>query len=175
MELQAAIDLINTPLLDTSNPQIWADLGCGDGTFTTALASLLAPESVIHAVDKNRRALRQLPAVFSEVNIQPRQANFVVDALPFYHLDGIIMANSLHYVARQAVFVSQIRKLLKPDGSLLVVEYDTKASNLWVPYHLAFDQLADLFLPAGFSTIQKLGTRNSIYRRGEIYAAWIGL
>ncbi len=175
MELQAAIDLIKTPLLDTPNPQIWADLGCGDGTFTTALASLLAPESVIHAVDKNRRALRQLPAVFSEVSILPWQANFVVDALPFHNLDGLMMANSLHYVARQVVFVSQIRKLLKPDGGLLLVEYDTRASNLWVPYPLAFDRLADLFLPAGFTTIQKLNMRNSIYGRGEIYAAWIGL
>jgi ubiquinone/menaquinone biosynthesis C-methylase UbiE len=175
MELQAAIDLINNPFLETESPQIWADLGCGDGTFTTALASLLAPESTIHAVDKNRRALRQLPTVFSDVTIQPLQANFVVDALPFNNLDGIMMANSLHYVARQAIFVSQIRKLLKPDGGLLLVEYDTKTSNLWVPYPLAFDRLADLFLPAGFTKIQKLNTRNSIYRRGEIYAAWIGL
>lgn len=175
MELQAAIDLIQNPFITTESPQIWADLGCGDGTFTTALASLLAPDSVIHAVDKNRRALRQLPAVFSEVTIQPLQANFVVDSHPFNNLDGIIMANSLHYVARQARFLSQIRQLLKPNGGLLLVEYDSRRSNLWVPYPLPFDQLADMFLPAGFSTIQKLGTRNSIYGRGEIYAAWIGM
>jgi trans-aconitate methyltransferase len=66
MELQAAIDLIQNTFITTETPQIWADLGCGDGTFTTALASLLAPDSVIHAVDKNRRALRQLPIVFQK-------------------------------------------------------------------------------------------------------------
>ena len=38
-----AIRLLATPHLDARTPQTWADLGCGDGVFTRARASLLAP------------------------------------------------------------------------------------------------------------------------------------
>jgi precorrin-6B methylase 2 len=43
-------------------PQTWADLGCGAGAFTLALASLLPAGSTIHAMDRDRAALAQLPA-----------------------------------------------------------------------------------------------------------------
>jgi trans-aconitate methyltransferase len=42
---------------DTPAPSTWADLGCGDGTFTRALAERLAQGSTIHAVDRNRGAV----------------------------------------------------------------------------------------------------------------------
>jgi ubiquinone/menaquinone biosynthesis C-methylase UbiE len=31
----------------------WADLGCGDGTFTLALAAILPRGSIIHAMDRD--------------------------------------------------------------------------------------------------------------------------
>lgn len=37
--------------------QLWADLGCGSGTFTRALASLLPVGSKVLAVDKERQDL----------------------------------------------------------------------------------------------------------------------
>jgi len=38
----------------------WADLGCGDGVFTRALAELIGPNGRIYAVDKDPRALSKL-------------------------------------------------------------------------------------------------------------------
>jgi ubiquinone/menaquinone biosynthesis C-methylase UbiE len=34
---------------------VWADVGCGDGIFTTALYSLIQPGGEIYAVDKSHR------------------------------------------------------------------------------------------------------------------------
>ena len=48
-------------------PTSWADLGCGDGTFTLALAELLADGSVIHAVDLDASALSAIPSRVEQV------------------------------------------------------------------------------------------------------------
>ena len=57
-----AVGLISSGRLTNSpGPATWADLGCGDGTFTLALASLLPAGSTIYAVDQDAAALRALP------------------------------------------------------------------------------------------------------------------
>ena len=38
---------------------VWADFGSGSGAFTLALADLIGSTGQIHAIDKDRRALRR--------------------------------------------------------------------------------------------------------------------
>ena len=40
----------------------WADLGAGAGAFTLALADLIGPHGLIHAIDRDRGALAELRA-----------------------------------------------------------------------------------------------------------------
>src|SRR6185295_11433175 len=79
-------------------PQLWLDLGCGTGLFTFALAGNLPPGSKIIAIDKDEKALRKIPATVNDVVIQTRVADFVYDALDMKEVNGILIANSLHYV-----------------------------------------------------------------------------
>jgi ubiquinone/menaquinone biosynthesis C-methylase UbiE len=51
MTQRDAIALIDHPILRAAPPTHWADLGCGSGTFTLALATLLPPGSTIEAID----------------------------------------------------------------------------------------------------------------------------
>lgn len=51
MKRQEAVNLIEKAIQYSDKPQIWADLGCGDGTFTHALAHLLPNGSHIYAID----------------------------------------------------------------------------------------------------------------------------
>jgi hypothetical protein len=55
MRLRDAIDMLADSGVGALVPTIWADLGCGDGTFTLALADLLAPGSMIHAMISTAR------------------------------------------------------------------------------------------------------------------------
>src|SRR5689334_1151438 len=104
MLIEDATAMLSGSALDALGAMTWADLGCGDGTFTVALAAVLAPGSVIHAIDRSRAALERIPSRHHGVQIHTHAGDFI-DAWPFGSVDGILMANSLHYVANQDAFV----------------------------------------------------------------------
>ena len=164
MELSEAIQFIQcSPLLHAGISR-WADLGSGSGLYARALSHYLPEGSTIYAVDK------QLPARKIK-GIQWLELDFVTDHLPFDPLDGILMANALHYVKDKPTFVQKTSGCLKPDGQFIVIEYDIERPvPVWVPYPLPFRALATLF---PHKKIQKLGERPSVYGQGNMYAALI--
>jgi SAM-dependent methyltransferase len=173
MDLQHAIELIRSDRLITDKASTWADLGCGTGLFTRALAHFLAPGSLIYAVDARKSALSKLEPPTNSVKIEKLKADFVKEELPFQDLDGILMANALHFVRDQEGFVALAGKWLQPNGCFLLVEYNTDKANPWVPYPLSFATLQKLFEALGYGEIEKLGERPSIYHRASIYAALV--
>jgi trans-aconitate methyltransferase len=161
--------LIAHPSLSQGGAQIWADLGCGRGTFTVALASLLPDGSTIHAVDTDRGALHALPRTSHGVTIVPHVADFATDEWPRRGLDGVLMANALHYVRDQDAFISRlVAGMLEP--RLIIVEYETDIGNPWVPFPLSRQTAARRLADAGLSTLSDLGTRPSLVRRAPLYA-----
>lgn len=168
MRHRDAVALIAGAGFDGS-PAVWVDLGSGEGTFTHALASLLAPGSVVHAIDTDASALAGLRAS-SPVRIVPHALDFVSVPWPVDVVDGILMANSLHYVRDQRGFLALCASRLSPRGRFLVVEYDTTTASPWVPYPVPRGGLAGLFASVGFS-VGFLGSRRSVFRRAELYAA----
>jgi methylase of polypeptide subunit release factors len=70
VKISEATALIHTPLIEWARPQSGCDLGCGSGTFTTALAQLLAPGSMIRAVDLDPRALECVPDHYDRIEIR---------------------------------------------------------------------------------------------------------
>jgi ubiquinone/menaquinone biosynthesis C-methylase UbiE len=169
MTIDQAAELIAHSRIDGTT---WADLGCGDGTFTLALATLLPDRSVIHAMDRDGSALRRIPSSYSGTSIVTHQGDFTRLPLPFGHLDGVLMANALHYVADQHAFLRACDSLVSRKR-FLVVEYDTRQANPWVPYPIGQSALARLFRSAGYERIEVIGERPSVYNRAPLYAALI--
>ena len=56
MKVSDATTLIKSGIPDKIKNTIWADLGCGSGIFTNALASLMGDGGKIYAVDKENQA-----------------------------------------------------------------------------------------------------------------------
>lgn len=131
-------------LLQGGVPQpdgVWADLGSGSGAFTLALAELIGSTGTIHSVDRDAAALREqarvMRARFPGVTVQYITADFTrpLDLPP---LDGIVMANALHFVRYKDDVLRQIRSYLKPGGRFILVEYNADQGNTWVPYPLSY-------------------------------------
>lgn len=85
--------------------------------------------------------------------------------------DGLLMANSLHYVSDQKIFINRLKNSLKSFGRILLVEYDTDAANPWVPYPVSFKSLQALARNTGFDSAFKIGQEPSLLNRSNIYSA----
>lgn len=118
---------------------VWADVGCGDGVFTYLLLDLLQPGSEVYAVDKSQSTLQRLQQNLAGSvpadKLHPILADFT-RSLSLPPLDGMLLANSLHFVCHKAPLLKQLISFLKPAGRMIVIEYNTNQGNSAVPYPL---------------------------------------
>jgi ubiquinone/menaquinone biosynthesis C-methylase UbiE len=152
----------------------FADLGAGSGAFTLALRELLGPGAEIYAVDKDRNRLDALEGAhrsrFGGIEkLHLIRADFTrkIELPP---LDGVLMANSLHYFRDKEKVLRHVQKVIKPGGAFLLVEYNVDRGNPWVPHPLSFDTFRDLAPGAGFSQPRLLAKHPSSFLR-EFYSA----
>lgn len=159
---------------NVSEGGIWADFGAGSGAFTLALRELVGPHARIYAIDKDAGSLRTLERVHREKfttsqNLHTIHADFM-SALSLPPLDGIVMANSLHFFRDKEKVLRHVRMYMKLSGVLLLVEYNVNVGNPWVPYPLSFGSYCTLAPRAGFSEPQLLAKQPSNFLR-EFYSA----
>ena len=151
----------------------WADLGAGEGAFTLALADLIGPHGDIDAIDRDSAALAELRAAavssVPQSTIRTRVADFT-KPLDLRELDGIVMANSLHFVEEKSPVLARVRGYLRRGGRFILVEYDSDRGNPWVPHPLTFETWRALAEDAGFVETRKLATVPSRFLR-RIYSA----
>ncbi len=152
---------------------VWADLGAGSGAFTLALADLVGPTGVIYAVDRDRAALDRLRDAWLRLTAPPYLETVMADLarpLTLPPLDGVVMANVLHFFHDHVAVLRRTHDLLKPGTPLLLVEYNVDDGNMWVPHPLSYATFGREAVAAGFTAVTRLGTRPSRFLR-EIYAA----
>ena len=172
MEQREAIALIRAAV--SAKGGVWADLGAGSGVFTRALASMLGPAGTVYAVDRNAAALRELGAAGrarDAAAVRTVVGDFT-GPLELPPLDGVLVANALHYVpyADQAAVLRRVASMLTVGAPIVVVEYDRQHANRWVPYPITPEALATASRDAGLGAPAVLATRPSRYS-GTIYSA----
>ena len=151
----------------------WADLGSGRGAFTLALADLLGAGSVIHSVDRDAGALRDqeraMRSRFPTADVRYLLGDFT-GPLDLPPLDGVVMANSLHFQRDRESVVRGVMGHLRPGGRLIVVEYDADRGSLWVPYPFSFRTWEALAARLGLRDVRLIGRMPSRVL-GAIYSA----
>ncbi len=171
MTANDAIQLITGAVQRNSLSQRWADLGAGTGTFTSALSSLLTTGSTIYAIDADESALSDIRLQNKNVKLISQIKNFEmgIEDLPF--LDGILLANSLHYLEEQDRFLEKIKTQLKPAGVVVIVEYDKHPGNKWVPFPLSYNHLVRMAEHSGYREVKKISERPSSFGNINMYCA----
>jgi len=148
----------------------YADFGAGSGAFTLALRELVGLDSIIYAVDKNRASLNELDsnhrARFQTTRNLILLTGDFSRPLDLPPLDGIVMANSLHFFRNKDKILRHVRDYLKPNGVLMIVEYNVDRGNMWVPYPFTFETFRGFVLQAGFGDPRLLAEAPSRFLNG---------
>jgi len=173
MEIRDAVALIRDAVGDGGG--VWADLGAGTGTFTRALAETLHDGSTIYAIDADVSAVSALHALAatSSLRVIPLRADltrrFELPGLGDALLDGILLANALHFVSDGASVLARLGERIRAGGRVVVVEYDQREASRWVPYPIEASRWPQLAESASLSQPAITATRRSLYS-GVLYA-----
>jgi ubiquinone/menaquinone biosynthesis C-methylase UbiE len=154
---------------------VWAEFGSGRGAFTLALAELIGLNGEIFSIDKDRWALKEQERAIQErfAGQEPRMHYLAADytkPLDLPLLDGLLIANALHFQQDKKTILGTILDYLSPGGCIILVEYNINRGNPWVPFPIPYDDWEILAQECGFIKIRILGVRPSRSMK-EIYSA----
>jgi ArsR family transcriptional regulator len=148
-----------TPMSALLEPSwLVADLGCGTGLTTAALAPFVAR---VIAVDESSAMLaaarRRLAA---HDNVELRSGSLEDLPIDDLSLDVAILSLVLHFVVDPAAVIGEAARVLRPGGRLLVVdmlpherdEYRATMGHLWLGFDDA--QLSRWLESAGFADVR---------------------
>jgi len=152
----------------------WVELGAGRGAFTLALADLLGPAADIVAIDRDGGDLAALATTmsrrFPETDLTTVVGDFSRPLPVEASFDGLLAANSLHFVRDPRAVIDGVRPLLRPGARIVVVEYDSDSGNPWVPYPFSYATWQEIAARAGLLDTRLVGRAPSRFL-GAIYAA----
>ena len=102
-----------------------ADVGAGDGFFTTRLSKAVGPSGRVYAVDVSSQALERLKVNVAReglTNVEPILGAPHDPKLPVGVLDAALIINAYHEMREHQAMLLAIRRALKPSGRLVIVE-----------------------------------------------------
>ena len=110
-----------------------ADIGAGTGFYTFRIASKV-PNGKVYAVEVQEELIRYLEEKKSQTgtqNVRVIRGDSIRVNLPESSVDLAIMVDVYHELAWPMEIIQSIRKSLKPDGRILLIEY--RGEDLSIP------------------------------------------
>lgn len=128
------------PLLRLLDPQPggrYADVGCGPGYFTLPVAERVRPDGKVYALDISpemlamcRKRARERGLDDVVVTLQNDEYTIpLVDA----SVDGAWLANVFHELEAPRELLKEIRRILRPQGQLIVIDWKRMEMEMGPP------------------------------------------
>lgn len=106
--------------------QTVCDFGCGNGFHSLQLAKRVGPTGSVHAIDIQPEMLEMLKDRAGPrglANIKPVLATDEDSGLAAATYDMVLMVDVYHELSNPAEILAAVRKSLKPEGRLVLVEF----------------------------------------------------
>ncbi|MEJ0053414.1 MAG: methyltransferase domain-containing protein [bacterium] len=140
-----------------------ADLGAGSGHYSLAAAHAVGVDGRVYAIDVQEDVLKRIQGTAREQGVRtietvwgdiekPRGTTLRDQAV-----DGAILSNTLFQIKEKAIVAAELRRILKPGGKLLVIDWAGAYGGLGPdPSHVVNEQAAEaVFAAAGFHVVKK--------------------
>jgi ubiquinone/menaquinone biosynthesis C-methylase UbiE len=134
-----------------------ADIGAGTGAFLKLLSDKTGPAGKVYAVDisdefvkhmKKRKVKEKL------LNLEVVKGEMEKTTLPENSIDVVFICNTYHHFGNYKAMLEDIKKILKKNGRLSIVEFDKVPgkSRQWVIDHIRAEKKVFLseIISAGF-------------------------
>ncbi|MFH1183161.1 MAG: methyltransferase domain-containing protein [Candidatus Moraniibacteriota bacterium] len=146
-----------------------ADFGCGNGFFTLPLAHRVGEKGKIYAIDV---LAVPLEAVTSQaylgkydniitIRADLERKNSLSDTIKKDECQFVFIANALCTAKKKKTILAEAKRILDPQGQLIVVEWTKGVSDAFrgfgppVDSRFTEDELRDLVVNAGFKLVDR--------------------
>lgn len=132
-------------LLGLGPGEVLVDVGAGPGYFSVAAAPLVGPAGKVYAIDISLEMLMKLgQQIYAAgiTNVEPvlsRETNIPLDG---GIADAALLANVLHEAEDPGALLTEVRRMVKGGGRLLVVEWKKEPTPMGPPVEERLDPAA---------------------------------
>jgi ubiquinone/menaquinone biosynthesis C-methylase UbiE len=135
---------------------VFVDVGCGDGFFAIPAAQLVGEKGVVYAVDVDAFAIERLRDKAAEKglkNVTARVGEAEETVFCEECADMVFYSRVLHDFRDPAKVLCNAKRMLKPAGTLVDLDWKKKLTVLGPPVRIRFseEQAASLIKAAGFT------------------------
>jgi ubiquinone/menaquinone biosynthesis C-methylase UbiE len=153
------------------------DLGAGSGHYSMAAAQIVGADGKVYAVDVQEDMLKHLKSSAIERKLRNVETVWGNAELPRgttlreHSVDAGIISNTLFQIHDKAAVASELRRILKPGGRLLVIDWAGAYGGLGPdPAHVVREHSAEeIFINGGFHKVKSF--RAGPHHYGIVFTA----
>ncbi|MEX2052542.1 MAG: class I SAM-dependent methyltransferase [Candidatus Paceibacterota bacterium] len=145
----------NLKALGVRDTDIIADLGAGTGFYTIALSPMV-PFGKVYAIELHEDFMKTIQNKAKEHHFKNVQC-FLGDVerpggtkLASGVLDKAIVSNLLHQIEDRSKFMAELKRILKPEGRVLLVDYSGESPAFSAKHAITEADARRIFEDAGF-------------------------
>lgn len=122
--------------LGLSSTDIVADIGCGIGYLAIPAAGMVNSENKVYALDTSDQMLEEVKKRMSAAgipNIIAVKTSEYDLKLPDESVTFALLVNVLHEIEDKAQFITEVKRILKPEGKLAIIEWEKENMEMGPP------------------------------------------
>jgi ubiquinone/menaquinone biosynthesis C-methylase UbiE len=117
------------------------DAGCGNGYMSKLFSQTVAPSGKVYALDPDTYFINILRNETRGTNIVTIEGDITQEtAIPAFSLDLIYISTVIHGFSKKQMqgFLKEVKRLLRPDGALAIVEIEKTETPFGPPLELRY-------------------------------------
>jgi ubiquinone/menaquinone biosynthesis C-methylase UbiE len=140
------------------------DIGCGTGTLAMMAKRQVGATGAVYGVDASPEMLARAGRKACKAGIEILLKNGLAEALPFpdAHFDAVLSTVMLHHLPGKlrSQCVAEIRRVLKPGGRVLAVDFGTSPGERGIVAHfhrhghISLAEIVSIFKETGLSIVE---------------------